>query len=426
MSVDTEIQGQPASVESAATWLRTKLAVEVGHASDRMNDARRSAGDHWHGTAGGQFARSMSTGRDKVDDLQSATTKMATDLDDFAEKLRGCQQDMATIRSDARGAGLTVDGFLVQDPGPGPARPPDDFTGTPEEVAAHNRDVTAYDAHQDKIEAYDHASSESARIDRKYNTACRNLQSEYNVSEHAAWLLTATDVLGDAAAGAIGVRIGLRQSALNTRAQDLLGEAQRAITDLQAHPERYLRRKWFFFKTLDTHRLEADRAAIAGRLDEAADLLEESRVAGEARVPRILGRAGKILGPLGLAVGVYNDYQEGETNTQIAVSQGVSTAVGVGAGMAASAGASALTGMAMGAAFGSVVPGVGTAVGAVVGTVIGAGVAIFADGAIDSFFENGPDVGQALSEGWDAVENTGETIADGLSSAADTVGGWFS
>ena len=128
-----------------------------------------------------------------------------------------------------------------------------------------------------------------------------------------------------------------------------------------------------------------------------------------------------MLGPLGFGLGVYNDYQEGESTTQILVSQGASTAVGIAAG----AGASALTGMAIGAAAGSVVPGVGTVVGAVVGTAVGAGVAIFADGAIDSLFENGPDVGKAFDEGVDALADTGDAIADGVSSAADTVGGWF-
>jgi hypothetical protein len=62
----------------------------------------------------------------------------------------------------------------------------------------------------------------------------------------------------------------------------------------------------------------------------------------------------------------------------------------------------------------------------VVGTVVGAGIAIFADGAIDSLFENGPDVGAAWDEGVDALADTGEAIADGVSSVGETIGGWFS
>lgn len=422
MSVDTEIEGRPGSVESVSTWLRGSLAPEIGRAADGMNDARKSAEDSWQGEAGDEFSACMSRARDKTDSLESATKTMAHDLDDFAEKLRGCQNDMATIRTEATAADLTVVGFIIQDPGPGPARPPDGFTGTPEEVADHNAKVTAYDAHMDKIRAYNHASSEAARIDRKYATACQSLQDLYTVGQHASWLLTTADILGDAAAGAVGVSIATKQSKLNGRAQHLVDEARRAVDDLQAHPERYMKRKWIFFKTLDAAALEADRLAVAGKLDEAEDLLRQSRLAGETKIPKVLGRFGKVLGPLGLGLGIYNDYQEGETTTQIVVSQGVSTGVGVAAG----AGATVLTSMAVGAAIGSVVPGAGTAVGAVVGTVVGAGIAIFSDGAIDSLFENGPDVGKAFDAGVDALEDTGGAIKDGVSSVGDKIGGLFS
>jgi hypothetical protein len=421
VSVDTEIEGQPGSVESAGSWLRDRLAPKVGEAADRMNDARRNADASWQSQAGDEFSARMSKGRDRVEDLEKAAKKMGDDLDDFAEKLRRCQDQMRDIRSAASGAGLSVSGFLIQDPGPGPARPPDHFVGTEPEVAEHNRKVAAYDAHQDLIRAYNHASSEAARIDRQYATACRELQDEYTVGEHASWLVNVADILGDGAAGAIGATIGLKKSKLHGGADALLDDAKRAVADLQAHPERYLKRKWLFFKTLDEARLEADRLAIQGKLDEAEDLLAKSRALDDLKLPKYLGRAGKVLGPLGLGLGVYNDYQEGESTTQIVVSQGASTAVGIAAG----AGASALTGMAIGAAAGSVVPGVGTVVGAVVGTAIGAGVAIFADGAIDSLFENGPDVGKAAEEGLDALKDTGGAIADGVSSVGDTVGGWF-
>ena len=183
---------------------------------------------------------------------------------------------------------------------------------------------------------------------------------------------------------------------------------------MQAHPERYLKRRWFFFETVDMDRVRADRLAISGKLDEAVDLLDRSAALDDVRGPGRLSTAGRALGAAGLGLGIYNDYQEGESATQIVVSQGGSFLAGAG------------TGAAVGAAVGSVVPVAGTAVGAVVGGVVGAGVSIFADGAIDSMFENGPDVGAALSEGWDAVEDTGGAIASGVSGAAETVGGWFS
>lgn len=421
MSVETEIKGSPGSVEGAATWLRSSLEPRLTAAADAANDSRRNAEMSWSSTAGEEFVDMARRARDKVDELAAAAKKMAGDLDDFAEKLRRSQDQMGDVRSTARGKGLTVAGFVVEHPGDGPSRPPSSFEGTPEEVADHDRRVAAYNAHQELLQAYYDAESEAARIDRYYATACRELQDDYLPGTHAAWILTLGDIVGETAAAAIGATLAVNRSRLLASAQDLVEDATRAIEDLQAHPERYMKRRWFFFQTLDEARLEADRLAIQGKLDEAQDLLRQADELADSRALRHLGRAGKVLGPLGIGLGVYNDWQEGETTTQIAVSQGVSAGVGAAAGFGASVGTAAL----VGAAAGSVVPGVGTAVGAVVGTVVGAGIAIFADGAIDSIFENGPDVGQAWDEGVEALTDTGDAIADGVSNVGETIGGWF-
>lgn len=422
MSVDTEIEGSPTSVQRAATWLRTSLAAELTDAADAANGARRDAEMRWESTAGSEFVDVARGIRDSSDDLSTAATTMAGDLDDFAEKLQRAQEQMGDVRTLARDEGLSVTGFVVQHPGAGPARPPTTFEGTPEEVADYEARVGDYNDHQELLRAYDAAATEAARIDRYYATACRELQDQYLPGTHAAWIVTLSDIVGDSAAGVIGATISLTQSRLLTSATELVEEAGRAVADLQANPERYMKRKWFFFQTIDEARLEADRLAIQGKLDEAEDLLRQSQEVADSRTLRYLGRAGKILGPLGLGLGAYNDWQEGERTEQIIVSQGVSAGLGAAAGFGASVGTAAL----IGATAGSVVPGVGTAVGAVVGTVIGAGVAIFADGAIDSLFENGPDVGEAWNEGVDALQDTGEAIVDGVSGVGETIGGWFS
>lgn len=427
--VETRIEGSPGGIEGAATWLRQSLAPQLDGAGEAFNGARRDADASWLSTAGDEFSGTMKRARDRVDDLESACRAMADDLDDFAGDLRRCQEDMRAVRTTARDAGLTVAGTVVQDPGPGPARPPDDFTGTDAEVAAHNERVAAYDDHQDLITAYNAASTEAARVDRAYAAACNSLNDEYLPGQHAAWIVTLGDILGDSAAGVLA-GLGIHHSSrLQLRAQDLLEEASRLIDDLQANPDRYLKRKWFIFQTLDEARLEADRLAIEGRLNEAQQLLDDAEAARggpTGRGARVVRGLGRILGPVGLGLGIYNDYQEGETTEQIIVSQGASFAIGAGVGAGAGALATIGTGAAMGAAFGSVVPGVGTAVGAVVGTVVGAGVAIFADGAIDSLFENGPDVGEAWDSGVEALQDTGEAIGDFASDVGSTVGGWFS
>lgn len=414
MSVDTEIQGSPGSIEGAAGWLRTSLAARLEDAADTLHSVRGSAQRSWEGAAGTEFAATMGTASGATDDLEGATRAMARDLEGFAAKLRRCQDEMADVRRTASGAGLTVTGFVVQHPGAGPVRPPDGFRGTPEEVAAHDRRVAAYDAHQALLRAYQAAETEAARVDRAYAAACQDLQQQYELTDHAAWLTSTAEVIGDGAAASWADVLKGRQSRLQAQAQSLLDEADRAIRDMQANPDRYLKRRWFFFESLDADKLRADRLAIEGRLNEATDLLRRSDSLDDVRGPAQLKNAGRALGLLGLGLGVYNDYQDGESATQIAVSQGGSFLAGAGAGALA------------GAAVGSVVPVAGTAVGAVVGGVIGAGVSIFADGAIDSLFENGPDVGAALEEGWNALEDTGGAIADGVGGAVSTVGGWFS
>lgn len=413
MSVDTEIKGSPTEIEAASDFLRKHLAPKLDDTVDDFNNARKDADSSWDSQAGRQFSGLMTRARTKASDLHTATTTMATDLDTFASKLRSCQSEMSTVRKDARTAGLTVAGYVVEEPGAGPPRPPERFTGTPAEVAQHNADVAAYNAHQKLVNAYNHAAAEAGRIDREYNTACVALQHDYTLGAHAAWVVTLADILGKTGEAAIGVSIGLRKSALHTTAQGLVDEVKAAIADLEAHPERYLKRKWGFLKTLDEDALRADQLALEGKLSRAEQLLDDaSRIHGP-KIPKFVGRFGKVLGPLGLAIGVYNDYEEGESTTQIAVSQGVSFAAGVGSGAA------------VGAAVGSVVPVAGTAVGAVAGAIVGAGVSIFTDGAIDSFFEDGPDVGKAFGAGVDALEDTGGAIVDGVGDAVGAIGGLF-
>ncbi|KGN30757.1 hypothetical protein N802_06000 [Knoellia sinensis KCTC 19936] len=411
MSVDTEIKGKPGNIESAAAWLRDKLEDELSDAGDEFNEARKDGLATWNCGAGDAFGAKMKTARDKADDLAKAATTMATDLDTFAGALRTCQNEMSTCRSTARTDKLTVTSFIIEHPGPAPTRPPQVFTGTKEEVAEHNAKVTAYDDHVLLLQAYYRAETEAARIDRKYGKACRDLQQKYTVGQHASWILTLGDLTGDGVLAGMAVSAGLKhRSALLKKADDLVTEAKNAIDDLQRNPDRYMKRKWIFFKTLDETKLNADKLAIQGKLDEAEDLLKQARNVDHAptgKLSKLLGIGGKVLGPVGIGLGVYNDYQEGESTTQIVVSQGGSLLVGAG------------TGMAVGAAVGSVVPVAGTAVGAVVGGIVGGGMAIFSDGAIDSFFENGPDVGKAAEEGWNSIKDTGGAIASGVKGLFD-------
>lgn len=68
-----------------------------------------------------------------------------------------------------------------------------------------------------------------------------------------------------------------------------------------------------------------------------------------------------------------------------------------------------------GAAIGSIVPVGGT----VVGAVVGAGVGIVASGAIDSLFENGPDVSEAIDAGREAFTDTAGAVGGAIKGLFD-------
>lgn len=423
--VDTEITGEPSSVEGTASWLRDTLAPAVGSAADAITSARSTATSSWNTTAGYNFYSVATRAIRTTDDLQSAVTTVADDLDDFAASLRRCKEDMALARTDARNGNLVVTGFVVSDPGPALTMPTPVQDPTPAQADRYSEDVAAYDLQTEKIRTFTAVRAEADRVDRAYRTACDKLEGDITPGAHAAWMVTVADVLGDSVLVASAISIANQQSALISRADELFALGQTQLDEIANNSgfwdRRYRRISWLP-GWLDRNRIEADRLVAQGNIDEAARLRAQAADVAPGRVPRVFRAAGRILGPLGLGLGIYNDWQEGETVPQIAVSQGVSAGLGVVAGIGAAAGTGAL----MGAAFGSVVPGVGTAVGAVVGTVIGAGVAIFSDGVIDSLFENGPDVGAAWDSGVDALADTGEAIGDFAGGVADTVGGWFS
>ena len=121
--IDTEIPGEPGQIERAAEWLRRQLGAQLGVAADRLNDARREAAIGWVSSAGTEFANAMIRARSVTDDLESGCMSLGDGLESFARDLRNCQSDMADVRRTATRQGLTVTGHVVEDPGPGPARP---------------------------------------------------------------------------------------------------------------------------------------------------------------------------------------------------------------------------------------------------------------------------------------------------------------
>lgn len=389
MAIDTEIKGSPASIEGAAAWVRDTLGTAVSTSSDRMARARSTAASDWDGEAGRAFVGRIGSAVGKVDGLERSASSVASGLEAYAGRLASLQHRMAAIRGAAQAAGLTVTAYVIADPGPGPADPGPAPAGliSPAAAQAYDAAVTAWNAHQDKIRAYNRAAADAAEVRAELTTAAEGLTDEYRGLEGPEWLLNAADVAG----GFAGATMQFNSSALRGTSTYFQGLAHDYLERIRANPGA------FSNADLDHWDKVARNADdLAGRADD---------LKGTSKTFPL-----KASGALAVA-GIGLDIATGEDPVQAVASGGG----GLLASVAAGAGAGAVIGSFV------PIPGVGTAAGA----VIGAGVGIFTSGAIDSLFENGPDVGEAVDAGWDAVTDTGGAIADGAGAVVDGIGGLF-
>ncbi len=390
MAIDTEIPGSPGSIESAAHWLDGTLRPGVERTADSVAEARRSASSRWTGPAGDAFASRAGDAVKKIDDLASSSSELATTIRTFASRLRSAQHRMATIREAASGAGLVVAGFVIESPGAGPSAPgtlPPDAAVSPRAVEAHSAAVAAFEEHQRKIRAYNTAVRETQAVQDDIKKDSTQLSDAYRGLQGANWITNGTDLMGG-----LGGAVAEFQASTLRGTADELGRTARQFLETARSADPALVGRTKFYDDLDSATREVrkfdDLAKHADDLDSAA-----------RRIPLKLG------GVLAVA-GIGYDIATGKDPVEATVS-------GVG-GFAASVGTGALIGTAIGGP-------VGTAVGA----VVGAGVGIFTSGAIDSLFENGPDVGEAVDAGVDAVKDTGEAIGDLAGGAVDAIGGLF-
>lgn len=404
MALDTEITGDPASVERASTWLRGTLAPGVDGAADALVAARKSADSDWNGDAGPAFSAQMRTASTRTDELTTLVKKSAASCEQYASRLRTAQDRMAAVREAASAAGLAVHGFTIENPGPGPGDPGPPPTGdlvTPHQVDLYNTSVATFNRHQELVRAWNRAVTDAADVRTDYDTACTALEDDYAGMSGTEWVIEAADIAGESAAG---IASTYHAKILRQTANSFKLEYERSLQRIHATDYSQTGHKAFYDDVKVADDLKARANSAAGAADDASKL---GKFEG----------AGKNLsrGLVGLGIGI--DLYEGESVPQAVASNVGGYVVGTAAGTGASIAASA----AMGAAFGSVVPGVGTAVGAVVGL----GVGIFASGAIDSLFENGPDVGEAFDSGVEAVTDTVGAVGDAAGAVGDFVGGLF-
>lgn len=386
MGIDTKIDGNPESVRGAGHWLRDSLAKSVSDAATQIYNARNRANAGWGGEGGEAFSGKMTTGAEKTDQLSAAAKTAAQNFDTYAADLQRAQEDMRKVRERASGAGLTVNGDVIEDPGSGPSAPgaaPTGEAATPEAVKAHGDAVTASSAHAAKVTAYNKAKTESDDASHIAKLAGDTLKNVWqDVTQK--WFL----VVGDLTSGAAGTLAAKHSSILGKQAKFLSEESAKFLDRARTAPAGSPASQ--IYRDFDLGR------AAAYQADDVAAAAKNSDVnAGKWGL-----RAGGALAVAGVAYDIAN----GKPAAQAIVSGGI----GFGASVAA------------GAAIGTLIPVpiVGTAVGAIGGAVVG----VFASGMVDSLWTNGVgDVGGAIEDGAKAVGDAGKAIGGLAEDAWDAI-----
>ncbi len=368
--LDTKVEGSPAAVTGAATWLRDTLAKKVADAGDQQQDARNTARSRWEGETASSY-QNLSGDVLKANDKHEQRIKAAaTALDDYAARLKGLEDDMRELRSRASGGGLTVSGTVIHPP---PDVPATEFTpGSPEE--------TAYHAAKAKIELWntlveDAAADYQAFVDWVDSTMPGAVARAREKDGTDSFLESVQGMLPNFAGGS---GAGLAGTALANVAKDLKADA------------RELRRR---------SRVSGD-PRVRGFADTPAGRAQLDDLLGKADW---MGRAGRFLGgPAGILIDVGFGVREGmETGNweRAALTTGTSIAVGVGA--------TAL-----------VAAGVVTAPAWV--TVVAAGaVAAGASYVVGQVYDNWDGITEWTSNAWDA---TTDFAGDAWQGAADLAG----
>lgn len=392
MAVETGIEGSPASIRNAADWLAATLAPAVARGTESLLGARRAAASDWRGETGEAFCGAMSRAVTEVDHVEAGVRDVRATFVDHADTLELCQARMAAIRDEARGAGLTVAGTTILPPDDGPAHP-----GTPPEalspgrVDAWNARVAAYDAHQEKIRAYNRLAERAEEVWRDLERSWERVSAKDRAMDDVGWSFQAAGVAG----GLGGAVLKLHGSILRDSAVYFGGLARTNLERLRATP-----------RVLDAARHYDDLDHYARMGSGAADDL--------ARADRFL-RAGKTVplatGGLLTGVGIWYDLEHGGESAEQAITSNVG-------GFAAS--------VAAGAAVGTVVGG---PVGTVAGMVVGAGVGVFTSGMVDGLWDSGGDIDDAVMAGLDALGDTGGSLVEGAAdiggAVVDGIGGLF-
>jgi hypothetical protein len=357
--LDTKVEGSPAAVTAAATWLRDTLARKIAGAGDQQQDARNDARGSWEGETASSYQNVAGDVLKANDKHEERVRRAATALDDYAHQLKDLESDMRSIRTRATEGGLTVSGTVI-------SRPPD-VPST--EFEPGSAEEAAYDTAMAKVELWNTLVEDAAA---DYETFVQWVDSTMPADVTDAREKDGSDTLFGVMKDlfpnfAAGASAGLTGFALTGRSEDFKAQA------------REIRRR---------SRVSGD-PRVRGSADTPSGRANLDDLLGKAEW---LGKGGRIFsGPAGVLIDIGFGVNEGvETGNweRAGLTTGASIAVGIGAGVL-----------------------LGTVGAPVLVTVVAAGaLAAGASYVAGQVYDNWDDITDTVSETWDdATDAIGDT-----------------
>ncbi|TKG73192.1 WXG100 family type VII secretion target [Prauserella endophytica] len=156
MPSDTEIKSNAASIRTVAQWLSTRAGEAHGTGS-QVYGARGDSESTWTGPASDGFRSTMTRFGQQIDGLVGDLNGTTAALNSHADDVDTAKSRMSQALEIARAGGLTVNGHIIEEPGPAPAAPaplPTDKEPTPRQQQIHDQATQAQSAHAQQVKAY--------------------------------------------------------------------------------------------------------------------------------------------------------------------------------------------------------------------------------------------------------------------------------
>lgn len=156
MPIDTEIKADAASIRRVAEWL-SKRSEDAHETCSQVYGARGDSEGTWNGPASDGFRTTMTTLGKQINGLGEDLTETSSKLSSHADDVHTAKSRMSQALEIARKGGLTVNGHIIEEPGPAPAAPaplPTDRKPSPRQQQIHDQATAAQSAHEQKVKAY--------------------------------------------------------------------------------------------------------------------------------------------------------------------------------------------------------------------------------------------------------------------------------